>query len=203
MPIDDPDDLDRVDREIRINELMHEHDDDPSEEAEAFFRHVVEYESAPLTTHTDELEADGVKLPAPDSLTDAELTAKLWQVIRRLGEKHIFISSTDHLSDRELYTHLLSTSLREGVPRMTFNKRACYHIDIIGSGNEEHTYLYLKFYADKRARRSWMRDFPDYDMPASEKPPHDRDRLLPKMQWPPEEDDGEHDGGEYLPEDKG
>ena len=44
-------------------------------------------------------------------------------------------------------------------------------------------YLYLKYYADEDWRAAWLADFPDYDMPAHENPPHDRDHRMPQ---PPE-----------------
>ena len=44
---------------------------------EGFWKHVVEYEEATWTTHFQQLERAGVSLPAPETLNDQELTAKL------------------------------------------------------------------------------------------------------------------------------
>jgi hypothetical protein len=41
----------------------------------------------------------------------------------------------------------------------------------------------LKYYADEDARRDWLKDFPDYDIPVHENPPYDRDRDLPQAEW--------------------
>src|SRR5690348_8361684 len=57
----------------------------PEEVEEGFWKHVVDYEEAPWTTNFQQLENAGVSLPAPDSLKDEELTAKLWEVIQKLA----------------------------------------------------------------------------------------------------------------------
>src|ERR1700761_8659715 len=94
----------------RANELSGGHmeigppDDCSAETEEAFWEHIVDYEEAPWTTHFQQLENASVSFPAPDSLKDEELTAKLWEVIQKLALLHVFIEQTDHLSDRELYT---------------------------------------------------------------------------------------------------
>src|SRR5438046_2623794 len=116
MPIDDPGDLEQVDREIRINELKHqaeelaggqmtswESEGCPPDMAESFWQRVVDYESGPFISDFDRLIEAGVELPEPDSMTDDVLSAKLWEVIERLAELRVFLTSTDHLSDRELY----------------------------------------------------------------------------------------------------
>ena len=160
--------------------------DDCSPEAEeAFWEQVVEYEEAPWTTNFQQLEHAGVSLPPPDSLKDEELTAKLWEVIQKLALLHVFIEQTDHLSDRELYTHLWTDSLREETKALPMAANAACHIQLLSSGSEEDNLLYLKYYADDRSRKHWHEDFPDDLIPEHEEPPYDRDRLLPKADYGP------------------
>jgi hypothetical protein len=37
----------------------------------------------------------------------------------------------------------------------------------------------LKYYASEKYRAWWREDFPEYEIPAHEDPPYDRDRHLP------------------------
>lgn len=114
-------------------------DDCPAELEESFWKYVVDYEEAPLTTNFQQLEEAGVSLPAPDSLNDEELTAKLWEVIHKLALLRVFLEQTDHLSDRELYTHLWTDSLREETPMMAANANGAWHIQMLGGCSDTKT----------------------------------------------------------------
>lgn len=39
--------------------------------------------------------------------------------------------------------------------------------------------IYLRYYADDVTRAEWQRDSPETPIPPKEKPPYDRDRLMP------------------------
>ena len=160
-------------------------DDCPAEMEESFWKHVVDYEEAGWTTNFQQLETAGVSLPSPDSLNDQELTVKLWEVIHKLALLRVFIEQTDHLSDRELYMHLWTDSLREETKALPPAANSAWHIQILGGCSEEDNRLYLKYYADDDSRRHWHEDFPDDPLPSPEKPPYDRDRLLPKPDYCP------------------
>ena len=174
------DELQRRADEVAGGEMVAWKSDELSPEIEEdFLRSVIAYETAPLTTHFQQLEEAGVELPAPETLDDERLTAKLWEVIEALARIRVFLESTNHLSDRELYALLWSDELREEIPAMPFDEYSAWHIDVIGSGSEEDTHLWMKYYADDDTRRDWLKDFADYEMPEHEDPPYDRDRLLP------------------------
>ena len=158
-------------------------DDCSAEMEESFWQHVVDYEEAPWTTHFQQLERAGVSLPPPDSLKDEELTAKLWEVIQKLALLHVFIEQTDHLSDRELYTHLWTDSLREETKELPMAANSACHIQLLGSGSDEDNLLYLKYYADDAWSQQWHKDFPSDPIPRHEDPPYDRDRVLPKPDY--------------------
>jgi len=146
---------------------------------EEFLQGVIAYESAPWTTHFQQLEEAGVELPDPETMDDEKLTAKLWEVIEALARMRAFLERTNHLSDRELYTELWNDVLREETKAMAYDEYSAWHTDLIGSGSDEHIDLWMKYYADDETRRQWMKDWPDYEMPDHEDPPYDRDRHLP------------------------
>lgn len=196
MSTNDRNDLENSDREARINELKRqaeelaggemtswESDELPPELAEEFWQSVVAYEAAPWTTHFQQLEEAGVELPPPEAMDDQTLTAKLWEVIERLAEMRVFLISTDHLSDRELYTVLWNDVLHEETKALPLDEYSAYHIDLVSSGSEEDIYLWMKYYADEETRQWWLDDFPDYEMPEHEYPPYDRDRHLPQATY--------------------
>jgi hypothetical protein len=152
------------------------------EESEQFWRRVVEFETAPLTTNFQQLIDAGVELPEPGSLGDDPLTAKLWEVIEGLAKLRVFISETDHLSDRELYTALWRDVLRHETEAIS-DEYSAGHVDLLSTGSEPDTLLYLKYYADEEFRQHWVEEFPDYVIPDHEDPPCDRDARLPRPSY--------------------
>jgi hypothetical protein len=153
------------------------------EEREQFWRRVVEFETAPLTTNFQQLIDAGLELPEPESLDDERLTAKLWEVIVGLARLRVFISETDHRSDRELYTMLWSDVLRQETEAISEGEYSAWHVDLLSTGSDPDTFLYLKHYADEEFRQHWVQEFPDYVMPDHEDPPYDRDTRLPRPRY--------------------
>lgn len=193
---DEPNDSADIDQQIRINELREaarevaggemtewEDPDCPPEIAEQFWSNVLAYESAGETCRLIQLEEMGVALPAPEELDDDALTAKLWEVIHSLAKLDVFLTQTDHLSDRELYEYLWHDGLREISADLPPGSGWINHLDVLGSGSEEDCQLYLQYYADDEYREHWRKDFPNEAIPAHVDLPYDRDSKLPQAPW--------------------
>ena len=134
-----------------------------------------------LTVPYDEMLKLGLQLPPAEMLSDDDIGRKIDAIIGVLATLNVCITSTDHLSDRELYRLLCDDILRERVETYPRSERAVTTIDLIGGGSEEDIAVYLTYYADQETRERWVRDFPDDPMPEKKQKPFDRDRFLPDL----------------------
>ncbi len=93
------------------------------------------FEDGPTTTNYQRLVEKGLELPEPDSITDGDLTTKLWEVLSGLAEMRVYLEDTDRLSDRELCAKLYHDVLRIEVPAIDDIGRCEHrqHLDIAGS----------------------------------------------------------------------
>jgi hypothetical protein len=53
-------------------------------------------ENGPTTTHFAQLIAHGIQLPDPDSISDGDISAKLWEVIAGLSRLRELLETTIH-----------------------------------------------------------------------------------------------------------
>jgi hypothetical protein len=137
-----------------------------------------ELDERPDTTLEEELRRRGLEFPAAPELGDDELPEVLWCLIRCLGVMHVFLHSTDHLNDRQLYERLTGCVLKDRTWMPVLTEPEAMHVDIT-DGDQE---AYLRFYADDGDRQRWGEEFPEDRIPAWEKTPFDRDRFLPRSE---------------------
>ena len=188
--------LEKVDRGIRIGRLQDKVRelnggnmlvggsvaDDRSAVVEAFWERVLAFETAPLGTNFAQLADAGIQMPPADDMTDTQLHAKLWEVIQGLADLQIFLSRTDHLSDRELYIKLRDDVLRHETEIMPPDPNSACHIDMLGGCSNEDIQTSLKYYDDEAERDYWHEEFPNDPIPDHEDPPYCRDRDLPRWE---------------------
>jgi len=103
-------------------------------------------------------------------------------VIFGLAHLRVFLGCTNHLSDRELYSALWRTVLREEVTVIPEDVTGAWHVDM---PDDSASTNYLTYYADDQDRESWQTDFPDAVLPARQQAPHDRDDDLPRAEDDP------------------
>lgn len=161
------------------DEISHE-SDLPADLEEEFLKHILEFETAEQISLMQWLENAGLEVPAPDELCDEELGRKLWEVINRMASLGAYLHNTDHLSDRDLYVYLYRDALSEPTVLFPENPGFVYGIDLLGSGSDEDTELYMRYFAKEEYRQSFAKDFPDFQMPPRESPPFNRDKDLPR-----------------------
>jgi len=149
----------------------------PPDVEEAFLRQILEFESAEKQILFGALQNGGIVLPDPDELDDAQLTLKLWEVIRGLADLGAFLENTDHLSDRELYEYLWCDALVDRVVLTPDNPDNAHYIDGLYAGSEDSMQVYLKYYADDEYRA--LHRGRVTKMPEKCARPFDRDRHLP------------------------
>jgi hypothetical protein len=192
MAIDKPNELDRAvpqtnrnkkkakrERLARSEPHAWETDECPPDLAEQLWDQLAALDQAPQTTHFNQLKQRGVALPPPADLSDDLLHAKLWEVIHALAELDVFLCSTNHLTDRELYDRLWSDVLHEWTTESAFPDVTC-HLDLVGSGSNADITAWLRYYADANDRARWQQDFPSHRLPPRVKSPFNRDRQLPQ-----------------------
>jgi hypothetical protein len=150
---------------------------------EKFWERVVAYEKAPLRTLFAQLQEAGVALPPPDSLDDAQLKKKLWQVIHKLEELCVFISRTDHLSDRDLYAKLWDDTLRVEETVLPEECQMDCFIDMLGGYSDEERLIAVRYYDNEPERDEWAAEYPELPLPPSEELPFSRDKDLPQKDY--------------------
>jgi hypothetical protein len=96
----------RSERRAAIDELVAEAKAKgrPSERIVAAI--IYDSEKAPMSTNRKQLAEIGIEVPPPEALADEDITTALKTLIDGLAMLGIFLTGTDHLDDRGLYTQL-------------------------------------------------------------------------------------------------
>jgi len=134
--------------------------------------------TGPQTTLFALLEEDQVAVPPPDTISDSDITEVLWKVIHAIAEHGAYLSSTNHLSDRELYVVLWNDILREDHPIVPEEFPLVIFMDVLGRWNNDDIKTWLTYYADEEARQR-SSEYGAAPLPEHVDPPYQRDHLLP------------------------
>jgi hypothetical protein len=176
MFIEDPNDLDDVERLIKFNEI-----------AQEYGRSIAAWETAPWIPEFELLRRDGIALPSPYELDDDELTKALWSIIESMAGRNTFFHHTDHLCDREFYERLYYDRLHQPTKdyaavldkeEITALGAVVHSIDMC-DGDEDSS-EYWRFYADEADREEEAGLSPGFAMPPRQPCPYDRDQFLPR-----------------------
>jgi len=91
---------------------------------------VYDSEHAPWTTNRKQLSEIGIEVPPPEALSDEDISVALKMLIEGLALLGIYLSGTDHLNDRDLYTQLATKVIVEQVRDVPPNQDMSEFIDM-------------------------------------------------------------------------
>ena len=138
----------------------------------------------------------------PSELDDWQLPGRLWKWLYAAAARRFFFCSTDHLSDRELYTLLWEKWLDEPTadipPEAQTNTTTI--IAELNAGGMTHEEIWLRYYADEADQQVWHSTDPYFVFQPHQDPPYDRDRFLPVPPIPLEAHAGWLPGDDDPPE---
>ena len=139
----------------------------------------------------------------PSELDERQLHGRLWEWLYAAAARRFFFWSTDHLSDRELYTLLWERWLDEPTadipPEAQTNTTTI--ISEFNAGGMTHEEIWLRYYAVEADHALWHSSDPEFVFPPHQDPPYNRDRFLPVPPIPLEAHAGWLPGDDDLPAD--
>jgi hypothetical protein len=140
-----------------------------------------EDEEIPSKTPLELLREAGVTIPPSELVKESAVRDILWDVIEALGSMGIYLLSTDHLSDGQLYALLCDDLLRQPVWGVLDPPDSAMWIDVIGGFSDDDIGIWLRHYAsddDRKDARKWNGG----KVPEHRAPPFDRDRYMPRQE---------------------
>lgn len=138
-------------------------------------------DALPERTDYERLVLLGLSPRPPEALDDAELPARLWEVLEGLADLGRVLLHTDHLSDRELYEVLWHDILRDPVPDPEPGIVGRQVVDILGGWGPDDLHLYLRYYVEDEERADLADGIPEEEIPRRQPPPYDRDAKIAEM----------------------
>lgn len=145
----------------------------PTSAENEFLASMLAWECAPVLPVSRWFQPE-LTLPAPESLSDAELKKQLHAAIQRLFEAKIVLDFTEHLSDRQLYC-LLCRDILPAPQKKIDSSRNYLHWSCIDS--DEDPGVWLRYYATDAEREEWAAETGEIP-PSAETPPYPR--VLPR-----------------------
>ncbi|MEQ8763782.1 MAG: hypothetical protein RL885_07640 [Planctomycetota bacterium] len=132
------------------------------------------------------LKRADIDVPPDSELSDREIDQRLWQIVHHLATRGIYFSSTDHLSNRQLYRLLRGEVLHDAfkdpdrLPEDLVNRPGApvNFLDLGFGTSPESIDRWIAYYAPDTERQELIRE--GFDIPPRRKLPFDRDRHLPK-----------------------
>jgi hypothetical protein len=138
-----------------------------------FLASMLAWEQAPVLLIYRWFEPE-LRLPRPEVLSDADLHAILWDVIRKFFQKRLVLDFTDHLSDRELYC-LIYRDILPAREKKLDHMSNYLHWDCTGPNGDPD--VWLRYYASEEEREEWAEC---YHQPLPERDPAPYPRKLPR-----------------------
>ena len=186
----DADDLDNVDREIRLNRLRNEVNDHvesgepaqwPTEATDNGLDYLEAWDFDGFGVKPAELLTKmGVALIPPDELDEQSYPEVLERLIQALAKLGAFLHNTGHLTDEELYRELWSNMLFEETLLIPQDASFAYHWDPLGGCSEDDIQMHLAYHADDAYRADWLKQYPGEELPEKRPLKSDRDQRLPQ-----------------------
>ncbi len=130
-----------------------------------FLASILAWERAPTLPISQWFEPE-LRLPKPDSLSDAQVHGLLWQTIHQLHSQRIVLDFTDHLTDRQLYCLIIRDILPAYEKRIA-EHRNYLHWHCLDDNDMEG---WLRFYATEEERNQWESEN-ECELPPQESPP--------------------------------
>ncbi len=147
---------------------------------EAMSRWMQQLSDAPMTTWAQELEVRGYNFEYHPDYSDAEIHEKLWKLIFALAGMKVYLTNSDHLSDRHLYRRLTQRYTQQPIAQIPFADGTGCMIDVVGSETQDNPDAWLRYYASSRERMEWAKQNVGKTLPPSEEMKYPRESNLPK-----------------------